>query len=743
MSLELDDLVKKSVELREAGRLDEAIITARRATSIDPESANARWQLALAIAEKDGEAAAIEHLKKTVELAEHFGYGWHRLGNAYKKVAMMDEAVAAWEMACLYDEDNEWTRYNLVDAYNSRDLQSESASLFNQLIELEKQDKLRTNDFHLLAMAHHKKGDTQNSVPYYKRYLSEIDDVYGYTNLSFAFASSQLMQELNAADSCQMALRLDPDFERASTHHNKLRIRLSEISNNVRRGGLVKNLNPVESWYEKYINPFELLRIRPEDGEDDIEIKAIQKAKKILLQEIELEDGRVEWVDNLKIDKSRAIRLADELTNEDLYRYHLIVYRYKPLLNFLSRGDASLFLYDEGNVPVELITTLEVDDKFARWLSEPFSEQYDSIFHAALTSKDIEILKALLSGRRYVIHEHEDKCFATGTRYLSNLIENFKNDQKRSGNSRPTIEAIESALDKDNFIEILVILPSAFQKLQIEVAEAIRSISVDANNKYGDPSLALRIIYLVSGIALKIPSFKTRMDEDIAKLNELIKEEKKDEVHLTFGKAESAHFSITKDGIKHGDKFLSVNSIISARWGIKVTTEAGRRKHEFIMVFVGWASQSDQSYISWLDTKDRVAGSKVSLRSAPKIVIDKSWISIDNADAQKEIFNDCVKAIFSYILQPIIEKLKSDLDARRTVSVGDVPVTANGVQLKIPGWFGTKEQFFRWESLDSNVVNGDAVITSSDNSKAKISLPLADIDNAWVLHIIIKQGVMK
>ncbi len=137
MSQEVDDLVKKCVELRNVGRLDEAIISARRATNLDPESANAWWQLALAVSEKDGDAAAIEHFKKTVEFADEYAYGWHRLGNAYKELAMLDEAVEAWETACLYDEDFEWTRYNLIDTYNSRNIDYEKEKMFEQLVELD------------------------------------------------------------------------------------------------------------------------------------------------------------------------------------------------------------------------------------------------------------------------------------------------------------------------------------------------------------------------------------------------------------------------------------------------------------------------------------------------------------------------------------------------------------------------------------------------------------------------------
>ena len=57
MSSPADDLIKKAVEMREAGRIDEAIIAARRATTVAPEDANSWWQLGLAVVEKDGAAA--------------------------------------------------------------------------------------------------------------------------------------------------------------------------------------------------------------------------------------------------------------------------------------------------------------------------------------------------------------------------------------------------------------------------------------------------------------------------------------------------------------------------------------------------------------------------------------------------------------------------------------------------------------------------------------------------------------
>jgi len=713
MSQEIDDLIKKSTELREAGRLEESILSARRATSLDPESANAWWQLALSVSEKDGDLAALEHFKNTVELADGFGFGWHRLGNAYKKAAMLDEAVEAWETACLYDDDFEWTRYNLIDAYNSRDLASEKEKLLAQLVELETQGKLRKYDYHLLAIANHNKGDFLNAIPYYKKYLSQrFDDEYGYSNLSIAYSSQQVGQELDAADCCHLALLVRRDFENATKQLSVLGPKLEKLKANVRQYLDNHTLIADNSWFENYVSPYELLQVE-EDGETgELEIKEIQKAKKVLLQEIELEDGIVEWMPNLKIDRSRAIKLADELTDETLRYYHQQIYEYKPLLNFLSRGDFSLFLYDKDELPTGFLSVFVGDQEFARWLSEIFSKQYDTLFAAALLSKNIDVIEAILDGRRFVIPEYEDKCFTTGIRYSSDFLTDLKAEQEKVEKTKPTIQTIRFVLSNKNLGRILEVLPPAFQEVQADAAQMIRNISIDIYNHHGDADLAKEILGLAENFARKSPSFRLRLEKDIAKLNELIEKEKKDESYLTFGETK---FEITREGIRHGGKFIKATDAETLRWGIAITNSSGYKTYEFKIVVGGIGSHT----------------------------INVSWKSGSDIKKQEELFQKCVDAIFSYLLPNVVEKLREELARGKTVYVGGVPVTKGGVTLKAQGWFSSKEEYCPWRSLSSEIKNGSAVITSTINSKAEASLSLADIDNAWILHILIKQGMMK
>lgn len=719
MSEEVDDLLKKTVELRESGRLEEAILAARRATSIDPESANAWWQLAASVAKKDGEEAALDYFKKTVEHADDFGWGWHRLGDAYESLGMLDEAVDAWETACECDDDLEWPRYKLIGAYRSRDLASEKPKIFDRLIELEAQGKLRTNDYHRLALEYHNKEEYLNAILYYKKYIAEQTEETGntnlslaYTNLSLAYSSTQVGQELDAADCCHLALIVVPGSEKADKLLSNLTPKLEKLKERVRKYTESHPLISDSSWFEHYVSPYELLRIDADEETGELQIKKIQKAKKLLLQEIELEDGMVEWMPNLKIDRSRAIKLADELTDETLRYNHQQIFQYKPLLNFLSRGDVTMFLYDAEELPTDLLSTFRANDSFAHWLSEIFAKQYDTVFAAALASKNIDVIEAILDGRRVITPEYEDKCFTTGVRYSKDLLIDLKAEEDKVENAKPTIESIQSILNKDNLGRILEVLPSPFLEVQSDAAQTIRDITVAIYRHHGDADLAKDVLKLATNFAQRSPSFKVRFQEDLKTLNELIEEEKKDESYLVFGETK---FEITREGIRHGDKLIKATDAEALRWGITITNPSGIETYEFQIVVGGKGSYA----------------------------INVNWKSSSNIEKQNELFQKCVDAIFSYLLPNVAEKIRANLANGKTVYVGGLPITKGGITLKAKGWFNTKEEFCPWRSLSSEIKNGSAVIRSTVNSKADASLSLAGIDNAWILHILIKQGMMK
>jgi hypothetical protein len=371
-----------------------------------------------------------------------------------------------------------------------------------------------------------------------------------------------------------------------------------------------------------------------------------------------------------------------------------------------------LYLYNENEIPINIIQTIETDEEFARWLSEIFSKQYDTLFAAALISKNIYLIEAILDGRRFVLPEYEDKCFTTGVRYSTDLLKDLKIEKEKVKKIKPTIQTARFVLSNNNLGRILEILPPAFQEIQSEAAEMIRSISVDIYNSHGDADLAKEVLGLAENFARKSPSFKMRIEKDVAKLNELIAKEKEDESYLTFG---DKQFRITREGVKYGEKFIKAADVETLRWGISVDNSSGRETYEFKMVIGGKGSYT----------------------------IDVNWKSSTEISKQDELFQQCVTAIFSYILPGVLERMQADLNKRRNFLIGGLAIDKAGITLKAEGWFSNKEVFCPWRSLSSEIKNGSAVIATSVNSKAEASLSLADIDNAWILHILIKQGLMK
>jgi len=209
-----EEFVKKAVEHRENGRLDEAIIAARRATALDPESANSWWQLGLAVNDKEGYGAALSPLKKTVELTPSFAYGWHRLGLAYKKTGQTDEAVKCWESAVEIDTERVDTLELLLAAYREREKAGDEEKVFDVLKLIDAQGKLGTEEVNLLGIEYHKRKDYYKSIIFFRRYASEAPGPIGLFNLGLAYNAPEIGQDVDAVDAWRRALLRDPSYDK-------------------------------------------------------------------------------------------------------------------------------------------------------------------------------------------------------------------------------------------------------------------------------------------------------------------------------------------------------------------------------------------------------------------------------------------------------------------------------------------------------------------------------------------------
>ncbi len=267
---------------------------------------------------------------------------------------------------------------------------------------------------------------------------------------------------------------------------------------------------------------------------------------------------------------------------------------------------------------------------------------------------------------------------------------------------------MRSLLAQENMGNIIGMLPATFQTIQKEATMLIRRIAIDAYNHHGDADLAKEILAIGKTLALKSPSLLHQLDEDMKILDERIANESKDEASLTY---QGANYSITRKAVTFGKQSLSVQDVRSLRWGITVSRTESITTHAF--TFAAGGNGANILTLNWSTSKD--------------------------VEASRALFNKFVDASFSYLVPRVLEMIQADLDSNQTIRIGAAPVSKNGITFTVEGWFSNKQELCPWHRLRSEIENGEAVITDSSNSKCKISLPLATVDNAIALHLMINK----
>lgn len=701
------DYIKKAVDLREAGRVDEALLAAKRAISLDEEDPNAWWQLALATWDRDGAAAAIPHLKKTVELADGFAYGWHRLGNAYKAAAMVDKAIECWEAAVDADSERSDSWSQLADAYGSREKAEDDHKQFEALKALERLGEIQGHRWNRLGNCYFDRKQHQLAIRCYKRYAAEAGGYVAFYNLGQSLNSQVVQQRADAIDAWRRAVDAGSEDGDAAARLKTWLPKALELRQRVLAGRRV--LLSQEEWYSTYVNPYELLWLLDDGDLEDLDVKTVQKAKKKLLQEIELEDGVVEWMPGLKIDRSRAIKISDELLDETVASYQRVVAENRELCSFLSRGDISFFLVDEESSPVDLLERFEDDTwEFSRWLSDKFSAQYDLVLTKALESRDVNAIEALLSGRRLVIPEHEDRCFEGAQRQVSRMLEPLEQARAAAEKAKPSVAGIKALLDRNNLGSIISLLPQYFQTVQNDLAGTIRSISIMSQNKHGDTDLAKEILTIGKSLASRSPAMLHQIEEDEKTLNELLAEQSKHDTSVQY-RGES--YSITRKAVMFGKRTIPVEDVRKLRFGIVGRRDSNGPCLEFNMDVVG---------------KDE---SRLSL----------GWTAYKDIEKQEELFKGLQDAALNYLMRPIIENLESTLDRGHVIKIGTAMCKKQGVQFNIEGWFSSKQMVCPWHRLSVSLSNGQLTIADPTERKAVHEMPLATTDNALALYFLINK----
>jgi len=712
MALTAEELVAKSADQRKRGRFDEALISSLAAVEADEENADAWWQLGLNRWATGDPRLAAAALERTTQLAPYFGAGWARLGSARLKIGDRNAALAAFRTAFERAPDNEEGVIGLVEvlALNEEDdpANADPDLYLQALVRLDEFVILSSTQINKIGIFYYNNKNVFDAIKYWRRAAPLMPyDSAAYYNLGLAYNHPDVAQVADAIDAWRLVQQNFPKHEKAGQ-------RLAEVSHipltwaKAARKRKSRYLLPEDQWYCHYINPLELLDF-PEDVElDDLDTKSTQRRRKDLLKEIQLEDGAVSWQPGGRFDQSKAIGICDEMNDDRKRTFHWHVFKNKPLLEFLCRGDIEHFLVDEAMSYIETIELLDDESSgFRNWLSEPFAKQFDLVLSKAIDQGNSIVLRCLLSGRRWVAQSFADACFVNSLRQVDRMLQPLRDAKERAETVKPTAQYVQAALEQNDLRDLLDYLPPYFLEYQSEAVFLIRRIAATCYQTHSDIELAKAILLLAKDLRRMSSNAHTALDEDLKEVDKIIAKEKEYEVQLVSG---GDKWEITKAGALLGSTSIPANKVAALRWGTFITRANGVATYDYLF----------------------------AVKSVDGVELKYTWFSNKDIEQNQKFFGRLVDAAFAYLFTSAVEKVEQRLTSRLPVRIGTCSITLDGLSFETAGWFSNKANVIPWHRARQTVENGDLIVFDAAALKTRTSMDLRNTENAMVLRYLVR-----
>jgi len=690
---------ERSLKLVNEGRLTEALPLLKKVVQETPNDVNLWANLAWTALQLQRFDEAIEAYKQTIRITPQSDWAWRQLAKALLDADRLDEAEKILTNARSLNANSPWLLRHYAELYNK---QQNIPKEIESLEKIYKSGEADRCDLNRLGIAYRNHGNYAKAIHFYHLSYAKLEDTAPLFNMGLVFNNPEVSQNIDAADAYRRALALNPDHQHAKEQLEVTRQKLVPLAN--RAKAAARDLIQPAEYFRFYLSPFETLQVEPDKSADEFDVKAVQLAKKRLLQEIDLNDGKVSWFGDHSLDKSRALALENELYDNHKRLYHRAIFQNSRLLRFLTSGDIDHFLYTDDYFPKETIELLEKEPAFLSFLSKPFAQQYNLLLSRALERKMLSVLEVLFDGRRWVLPEDDDVCFEGANKQVNYLVNLLRAEVGRGEKEKPSLQALETFLNQHDFTDIFNLLPASFRSAQTDIVAELRSLAFSCCNNHGDTDLSQSVLNLCKLFHFKSTELNKRLEDDFKKIAEIIVEERKDEAKLVFGEDHS--FEITKEGIRDGKKFLTASSINKMRWGITKYTGAG--KYDYIFVITDDAGET----------------------------IKASWCASDKREANStKHFNSIVQATLSYLADAVIGKMQAILQCGQSVVIGPCTLAKEGIKFKTQGLFFKKNQFIKWSEVSTEMRNGQVIVCKTSQPKVATTMSKRETDNAVLLPI--------
>ncbi|MBS1770498.1 MAG: hypothetical protein JSS77_12605 [Acidobacteria bacterium] len=556
-------------ELFNSGKYAEAIPLYRGIVENDPADLNAWQSLVMCLRNTHAYEDGVETAKTALKTYTRSAWLWRELGNMLIKDDHFDEAQMALDQAKRIEPESEWLWRYLSQLHKARKQPALEARALEELVELE---KASADDLNRLGIIHHNNKNYGRAIEYYRASAVNRDWTAPYFNMGLVYNDPEVSQDVDAADAYRRALLINATYQKARAELESTKAKLIPLATRARSQAV--DLIRLDVCYQHYINPFEVLQLNPLDDYDEVDPKAIHRAKKRLLQELELNDGKVAWLEDQAMDRSRILSIDDELLDPSKRDYHLAVARNKPLLRFLTHGEVDHFLYTDDYFPINSLDFLDDDDGFRAFLSKPFAAQYNTVLTKAIASRALAVVEVLFDGRRWVEPEDVDLCLAGAYKQVGQLVETMEQLASKSEDRLVELPEVQHALSRHDIPGLFNLLPVQFRTQQTEVVSLLRSMAINCHNKHGETVMSKGILLLCKKFQFKSHELNERLKEDYEQVDKLIAENQ-----------------VADRAIRHNNQEISrILNAAATDASIRVDPEPRGRPHTqpFVRVAMSW-----------------------------------------------------------------------------------------------------------------------------------------------------------
>jgi tetratricopeptide (TPR) repeat protein len=653
-------------------------------------------------------------------VAPENGAAWTNLGLCHRNLEEWQEGLTAYETATEVAPSiiNAWK--GLAICAEKLNNKAQRIRACEVLVDLLPDDSHWRNE---LGRAHLASGESSGVWLALAAFLASArlsDDSCHPNNAAFVFR--KLNKWLDAGDAYREALHRKPGYAPSEKGLEEIKQRLEKLSAKVR--DFAANLPPCKQPYERYLNPFEILAVNGRLAEMP-DGAALRKLKQRVIQQIQLNDGRADWLEGVEIGESRVRQILDDLDDESGMkpRWHWVIYECPELNRFLSHGDPLYFAFFTAPFappPQARPPYWQMRDKncgeedFFAFIHLPFLANFEGLLAQALDLNDSELVEALSSGRLPAVDAFD--YFRRANKWMEAKASEIKGYIE--GLDTPEgINWWKQTPDPMAWFSVPLAnsLPDECKVGRTELGRALRSLGIDLHNEHALTDQALKVTGVASQLLVD-EGLADQLKKDKAELERILKQRKQEEAEAArwniVVKIRSDEIEINKAFIRYNDTKIATESVTGIRFGVFKQYTNGIPTHTSYAIEACGAGRS--------------------------VSIECKRMFRSETQAQEDftaILDALSHQIFPTLVIGLAEKIATGAS---TQQVGPLLLTKHGVQCETGSLWWKKQLTIPYASLAFSDYQGQVHVSAKQPEVVSFSLDRRAVWNAVIVEKLVE-----